>query len=180
MNGKFFENKDFYLEAQSMQHGIPSNAYNFVKKGRVRIDKKKLKKAKLPQGPLLSKIKQGKDVSYKGKKYKAKDLTFKTDSFKISFVLDTEDNKKIIPFVKGADALVSECSFAHALADHAKDHKHLTSTQVGKIAKSAKVKKLFLTHISQRYERDLDEILKEVKKNFKHASLAKELHSVEI
>ena len=41
--GKFFETKDFYLEAEKMVHGPLCNAYSFVLKGKMRIDKKKLK-----------------------------------------------------------------------------------------------------------------------------------------
>jgi len=178
--GKFFENKDFYLEAKEMNHGIPCNAYNFVKKGRIRIDKVKLKKSKLPSGPLLVKIKQGKDLIYQGKKYRAKNLTFKEEDIKISFVLDTMNNNKIVPFVQGASLLISEASFGKELEDHAKEHKHLTSEQVGKIAKKAKVKELVVTHISQRYENKLNQILLEVKENFKKVILARDLESVEV
>ncbi len=177
---RFFENKDFYLEAEEMNHGIPCNAYNFVKKGQIRIDKLKLKKSGLPEGPLLSQIKQGKDVVYNGKKYKAKDLTFKEEDIKVSFVLDTKENKKIIPFVKKANLLISEASFGRELEKHAKEHYHLISEQIGKIAKKADVKKLIATHLSQRYENKFKEILAEIKKNFKEVSLAKDLESVEV
>ena len=54
-----------------MTHGIPCNAYTFVKKGRIRIDKKKLEKTKL-QGPILKRLKEGKDIVYQGKKYLGK------------------------------------------------------------------------------------------------------------
>jgi ribonuclease Z len=68
VDGKFFETKDFYLESEKMIHGIPCNAYVFVKKGQIRIDKKKLKKYNLPQSSILQKLKQGKDIEYNGKK----------------------------------------------------------------------------------------------------------------
>ena len=180
VKGKFFEGKDFYLEAESMEHGIPTNAYNFVKVGQRRIDKAKLKKSKLPFGPLLRKIKEGKDVSYKGKKFKAKDLLYGEDDLKISFVLDTLNNKKIVPFVKGAKVLVSESNFEDELEAKATEHLHMTSKQVGTIAKKAKVEKLFLTHLSQRYENKPKKILNQVKKVFKSSHLAKDLDVVEI
>src|SRR4030042_306690 len=63
VEGRFFENEDFYLEAEKMTHGLPCNAYSFVKKGKLRIDKEKLKKTKL-QGPIVKKLKEGKDVTY--------------------------------------------------------------------------------------------------------------------
>jgi len=180
IDGKFFETKDFYLEAEKMEHGIPCNAYSFVKKGAIRIDKAKLKKSKLPRGPLLQKLKQGKDVVYQGKKYLAKNLTFKEDNKKISFVFDTLDNKKIIPFVKNSDLLVCESSFSDEIKEQAKEHLHLTAKQAGEIAKKSNSKKLILTHISQRYENDTQKILDEAKKVFKNTILANDFDVFEI
>ncbi len=180
VDNKFFETKDFYLEAEKMEHGIPTNAYSFVKKGVIRIDKDKLKKSGLPQGPLLQMLKQGKDIIHDGKKHKAKDLTFMEKSKKVSFVLDTLDNDKIIPFVKDADLLVCEASFSDDLKEQAKQHLHLTAKQAAEIAKKANVGKLVLTHISQRYEKDFGEISKEAKKEFKNTILVKDLDVVEV
>ena len=176
-SGKFFDNGDFYLEAKSMQHGIPTNAYNFVKKGLIRIDKSKLKKSKLPFGPLLQRLKQGKDVKYKGKKYLAKNLTYQEGDKKISFVLDTKRNERIAPFVKGSDVLISESSYGQDLIDKASEHLHMTSKQAAEVAKKSKVKKLVLTHVSQRYEKNPKKILNEAKKVFKNSVLAKDFDS---
>ncbi len=179
-SGKFFEGKDFYLLAEKMSHGIPTNAYSFVKKGHLRIDKKKLEKSKLPQGPLLQNLKQGKDVMYKGKKYLAKNLTFGNPEKKVSFVLDTANNDKIIPFVEGADLLVCESSFHSELEGKATEHLHLTSKQAAEIAKKAKVGKLVLTHISQRYENKTQKLLDDAKKVFKNSQLVNDFDVVEI
>ena len=181
VSGKFFDNGDFCLEAQEMKHGIPCNAYSFTKKGQLRIDKDKLKKSGLPEGPLLSKIKEGKDVSYEGKKYKAKDLTYKEEDLKISFVLDTVKNPKIVSFVKNSNLFVSESTFLNELEDQAKEHFHMTAGQVGEIAKKAEVKKLALVHLSQRYEADTSFILNEAKKAFgKEVLIPKDLDFIEI
>jgi ribonuclease Z len=180
ISGKFFEASDFYLESKGMTHGIPCNAYSFVKKGQIRIDKKKLVKSKLPSGPLLQKLKQGKNVVYQGKKYLAKNLTFKEEDTKISFVLDTALNKQIVPFVKSSDLLVCESNFDPELKDKAEEHKHLTSDQAGHIAKESKSKKLILTHISQRYDPDLKKILDGAKKVFKNSFLVKDLDVLKV
>jgi len=180
VEGKFFETKDFYLEAKKMSHGIPCNAYSFVKKGLIRINKMKLKKSKLPHGPLLQKLKKGKNISYKGKKYLAKNLTFSEEDKKVSFILDTLNNKKIVSFVKNSNLLICEASFSSELKEKAKKHKHLTSKQAGDIAKKSKSKKLILTHLSQRYEKNMKKILNEAKKIFKNSSLVKDLDVLEI
>ncbi len=180
ISGKFFEKKDFFLEARPMVHGIPCNAYSFVKKGQIKIDKKKLKKTKLPSGKYLQRLKKGKDIIYNGKKYRAKDLTFTDDDKKISFVFDTLENKNIVPFVKNSDLLICEATFGSEMKERAREYKHLTVEQAAQIAKKAKVKKLVLTHISQRYEKNLKKILNEARKIFKNSFLAKDLDVLEI
>jgi len=180
ISGKFFETKTFYLEAEKMAHGTPTNAYTFVKKGQVRIDKKKLRKSKLPHTPLIQKLKKGKNITYKGKKYLAKNLTFREGNKKISFVLDTLENKKIIPFVKNSDLLIIESSYSDELKDLARRHKHLTVRQVATIAKKSKTKKLALVHVSQRYDKNPEKILNEARKIFKNSHLPKDLDVVEI
>ncbi len=179
VSGKFFETEDFYLEAQKMSHGVPCNAYNFIEKDKIRIDKKKLEKTKI-QGPILQKLKQGKDIVFEGKKYPAKNLTYKEGGKKISFVLDTSFNDAIIPFVKNSDLLVCESTFGEELADKAKEYHHLTSKQAGEIAKKSNSKKLILTHISQRYSKDNKAILNSAKKIFKNTTLAKDFDRVDI
>ena len=175
VSGKFFETEDFYLEAKAMTHGPPTNAYNFVKKGKLRIDKNKLKKSGLPVGIHLKKLKEGKDIKFKGKKYLAKNLTYGVDALKVSFVMDTTFNNKIESFVEGADLFISESQFGSELAKKAKEHKHMVAKKVGEIAKKAKVKKLILTHLSQRYDKNPKKILNEVKKVFKNSRLVDDL-----
>ena len=180
VSGKFFENDDFYLEAKAMKHGIPTNAYNFVEKGQRRIDRAKLKKSGLPSGPLLQKLKDGKNVSFEGKKYLAKDLTYSEEDKKISIVLDTANHAGISSFVKDANLFICESSFHSELADKAKEHLHLTSKQAGEISKKAKVGRLVLTHIGGRYEMVPKKILEDAQKVFKNCVVAKDLESFEL
>jgi len=178
--GKFFETDDFYLESKKMTHGIYCNAYSFVKKGQIKIDKKKLEKSRLPKSSILKKLKQGKNITYKGKKYLAKNLTYTENNKKISFVFDTSINKKIISLVKNSDLLIMESSFDDELKGIAKEYKHLTSKQSAEIAKKSKSKKLILTHISQRYDKTQKKILNDARKIFKNSFLVKDLDVLKI
>ena len=183
VHGKFFETNDFYLEAEKMKHGIPINAYVFVKKEQIRIDREKLKKSKLLSGPLLKNLKEGKDIVYEGKKYLAKNFTYSEGDKKISFILDTLDNEEIVPFVKNSDLLICEASFMENSENGkrlAKEHLHLTAKQAGETAKKSKSKKLILTHISQRHEKNLKEFLEETKRVFKDSSVAEDFDIVDI
>jgi ribonuclease Z len=179
VSGKFFETEEFYLEAEKMTHGVPCNAYNFVKKSLLRIDKKKLEKTKI-SGPVIAKLKEGKNITFNGKKFLAKNLTYKEEGKKISFVFDTSFNDKIIPFVKNSDLLICESTFGDELKDKANEYKHLNASKSAEIAKKSNSKKLILTHISQRYSKNPKDILNSAKKVFKNATLAKDFDLVEI
>ena len=179
VENRFFENDEFYLEAEKMTHGTPCNAYSFVKKGRLRIDKKKLEKTNL-KGPILKKLKEGKDITYNDKKYLAKNLTYGEDSKKVSFVFDTSFNKNIVPFVKNSDLLVCESTFGEELEDKADEYRHLNVNHTANIAKKSKSKKLVLTHISQRYSKNPKKILDAAKKIFKNSVLVRDLDEIEV
>jgi ribonuclease Z len=178
--GKFYETNDFYLESERMHHGIPTNAYSFVIKDKLRLDKKKIEKSKLPFGPLLKKLKEGRDIIYEGKKYKAKDFIYGEKGKKISIVLDTLINEKIVPFVKNSNILICESSFSSENNEEAKEHLHLTAKQCGEIAKKSKAEKLILTHISQRYENNLKGLLNDAKNVFKNVTIAEDFNELEI
>jgi|APSaa5957512622_1039677.scaffolds.fasta_scaffold00055_67 ribonuclease Z len=180
VNGKFLESDEFFIESKKMIHSSDCNAYSFVKKGLLRIDKKKLKKSKLPKGPLLGKLSQGKNISYKGKKYLAKSLTYKEEDKKLSFIFDTLFNKKAVALAKNSNLVICESQFAADLDHMAKEKKHLTSVGAARIAKQSKSNKLILTHISQRYDSNTNLLLKEAKKIFKNSVLVKDLDSLEI
>ncbi|MCK9595641.1 ribonuclease Z [Candidatus Pacearchaeota archaeon] len=179
VENRFFESEDFYLEAEHMTHGTPCNAYTFVKKKSLRIDKKKLEKTKI-SGPLLKHLKEGKNIVYDGKTYFSKDMTFEETDKKISFVFDTSFNERIIPFVINSDILVCESTFGSELEERAEDYKHLTVKQTARIAKESKSKKLILTHISQRYSKNPQVLLKDAKKIFRNSVLAKDFDRFDI
>jgi len=60
----------------------------------------------------LKDLKQGKDIVYEGKKYKAKDLVYNEVGKKVSNChLDTLFNSKIKKFVENADILILRFKF---------------------------------------------------------------------
>lgn len=178
--GVFFENEDFYLEAEEMEHGIPCLAYSFTKKGKLRIDKNKLLASGLEQKPYLKDLTEGKDIEVSSKKYFSKKLTYLENDKKISVVMDTKLNSKIKPFVKNSNILISEGTFDSSLKEEAKEKMHLTVEQIAKVAKSAKVAKLIITHVSSRYLKDMNSLLDEARSIFGESFLVKDLDSFEI
>ena len=138
------------------------------------MDKSALKKLKLPNSLLLKKLQVGEDITFEGKKIKAKDVSYLEKGRKITFILDTAFNEGAIELARGSDILVCESSFSNEESQLASERMHLTAEQAATIAKKANVRQLILTHISQRYEHNPRIILEEAKKVFKNTTLAKD------
>jgi len=163
-----------------MSHGIPCNAYAFVEKAKTRLDRKKIKQLKLPNSPLLGELAKGNDIEFKGKKIKAKDLIYKEDERKISFILDTSINENCHKLAKNSELIISEAVYLNNEKELATLHEHLTASDAALIAKKANAKKLYLSHLSQRYDGNEKLILNEAKKKFKDVVIAEDLMQVEI
>lgn len=175
-----FETKDFKIDALGMDHGIATNGYSFILKEKTRLDKKKIRKLKLPNSPLLGELQRGKDITYNGKKIKASSVTYKEEGKKITIILDTGMNNNALVLAKNANLLICEATYSEEDEETAKEYKHLTNTQAATIAKKSSVEQLVLTHISQRYEHSIHILEKQAKKIFKNTKIAKDLEVIEI
>ena len=176
--GIVVKEKEFFIEVAPMLHNIPAYAYSFIVKDKVRLNKKKLKKLKLPNSPMLKELQLGKDIIFEGKKIKASAVSYLEKGKKIAIIMDTAMNINAVKIAKNSDLLICESSFYSKEADRAKRYKHLTSKEAAMIAKKAKAKSLILTHISCRYEKHYLAILKEARKIFKNSSLANDFDKV--
>jgi ribonuclease Z len=171
--------KDYEVTVQFLKHRIPCLAYSFKEKDKYRIDKDWVKKEKVQGLPALSKLQEGKDVTINGKKIKAKDVTYLEPGKKLTFIFDTDLIPQLVPFAKDSDLLICEGTFSHKIREKARERGHLTVKDAAKIAKQAKVKKLAITHFSQRY-RDTKELEKEAKATFKKSILARDFMEIKV
>ena len=179
-DGVVFSNDNYSVSCLSVKHGVPCLAYSFVLNDKRNILVDKLKKLKISPGPHLRTLKDGKDVVVDGKKLKFKELTFLKPGKRFSLVLDTAYDKSISKFVEGSDLLICESTYSADDAKTAEEYSHLTSVDAARIAKEAKVKKLVLTHFSQRYENREHVLLKQAKKVFKNSFLSEDLDVVRV
>ena len=177
MPGIFYTDNELILKADSLKHSIPCYAYSIIEQDKRKININYTKKFGLTKHPLLGELQHGKNINYKGKLITVNKATILKKGKKISIIVDTAYNNKLINIAKDADLLICEATWLEK--DKLRDYEHLTSKQAGIVAKKAKVKKLILTHFSQRYK-DLNEILKEAKKEFKNVEVAKDLMSLEV
>ena len=173
-NEQKIDEKDFYIESMAMSHGIPTLAYSLILKDKIRLNKNKIKKLKLPNSPLIGQLQSGKDIIFKNKKIKASSVCYTEKGKKLSIILDTKMNKNAIILANSADLLIAESTFSAEEKEKAKEYNHLSSVDAATIAKEANSKSLILTHISQKYEHNFQKIEKEARKIFKKTKVVRD------
>lgn len=179
-HGKIIDEKEFQVDCAEMSHDTTCLAYSFTIKEKNRLDKKKLEKLKLPQNsPLIGELVRGKTIEINKKKIDGKKLIYTEPSRKITYIMDTTKNEDTMKIAAESDALICESTYAEAEEEIAQEHGHLTSKQAAEIAKKSKSKRLFLMHLSQRYENP-KQILEEAKKVFKNTIVAEDFDQAEI
>ena len=177
--GIFFKNKQFSLEAIKLDHLAPCIGYSFIENNKRKINLDYVKKFGLTRHPLLGKLQEGKDITYKGKKISVNKATYLKKGKKITFIIDTKYCNNAIILAKNSDVLICESTFLNSLKDKARDFKHLTTKEAALIAKKSKSEKLILTHFSQRHQND-SELEKEAKSVFKNTILAKDFLQIQL
>ena len=95
------------------------------------------------------------------------------------YITDVKYSKDLIKFAQNSDLLVLDSTLSDDLKKEAAKTMHLTAKQAADIAKQAKVKKLVLTHFSQRYK-STHELEKQAKTIFKNTIAAKDFMTIEI
>src|SRR5204863_6905172 len=70
---------------------------------------------------------------------------------RFAFVMDTRLCDGVYALAEGVDLLVIESTFLDEDADLAWRYGHLTAAQAGRVAAESGVRRLVLTHFSQRY-----------------------------
>lgn len=149
---KFFDGKDFFLEALPLEHSVETLGFNFIEKDRRRVKVSFVRKLGIPEGPLLGKLQSGKNVIFKGKTIKPDDATYIVKGKKITFISDTVQCNNALELAMDSDILICESTYADDLSEKAEEYKHMTSKQAALLANNASTKKLILTHFSPRYK----------------------------
>lgn len=173
------DKEEFYIESASLDHGIPCLGYRFVEKDVRKIDMKKAARLGLKEGPLIGKIQHGIDVTIEGKTITPDMVSTIKKGKKIGIVLDTGICPGATLTAEDADLLICEASYASSIEEKAENNKHLTAKQAALLASNSNVKKLILTHLSQRYKTP-SEVLEDARDVFENVEVAYDFMKVKI
>lgn len=155
--GVIFEDDQFTVEARLLEHGIPSFGYRVVEKDRPgTLLADKLAAAGVKPGPDYKKIKNGEKVILEdGRVISPEEFVGHPQKGRIVTILgDTRVCRNAVLLAKDADLLIHEATFSEDEEALAHEYFHSTTLQAADTAVKAGVKKLCLTHISSRYDRN--------------------------
>ena len=172
------DTEKYQVRCIPVDHGIPNLAYAWVEKDRTRVDMAACKRLGIPEGPLVGKLSRGDAVEVNGKRVLAKDVTYNVAGKKIAFIPDTQPCPELVEIARYADVLVCESTFSSE-EENAQQFRHMTAAKAAHVAADAEVKRLILTHFSQRYPR-VDHLLEEARTIFPTAECAYDLMRIEL
>ncbi|EPO9375429.1 ribonuclease Z [Listeria monocytogenes] len=177
--GLIFEDKMFSITVDELDHGLRSFGYRIVEKDKPgALNADKLIDDGVEPGPIFQKIKKGEIVTLAdGSVINGKDYIDEPQKGKIISIFgDTKATASELELALNADVLVHEATFEGDKEKLAGEYMHSTTLQAASLAKKANVKKLILTHISSRYDRDASkELLIEAQSVFENTEIAYDL-----
>ncbi len=161
-------------------HNVPTLAFSFKEDDRRgRFDKQKALDLGIPEGPLFSKIHSGKAVEVDGELIESEEVVGPPRKGKqIVYTSDTKPSPEIIDVAENTDVLIHDGTLDSSLSDKALMHDHSSVDMAAKAAKEANAGKLFITHISPRYN-DTSELELEAKKIFENSTIPSDLFEYE-
>lgn len=182
--GIIFEDKQFKVYVDKLQHGMPSYGFRVVETDHEgTLDAEALQALNIPSGPVYGRLKNKEVVELEdGRMLDGKDFVGPKQKGRVVTILgDTVKHPNSVKLGKNADVLVHEGTFGHTEADLAKQYNHSTAQQAAQVAKDADAKKLLLTHFSSRYlYKDLKGIEKITRKTFPKTYVMKDLQEVSV
>lgn len=179
-SGRILDEKDFYVECVDAEHQIDIFAYGFFEKPRPgKFDPIKAENLGVPK-VLWKKLQRYEDLIVDKKLIRPNDIIGPPRAGrKIIYAIDTRPCNNVLNLSKDADILIHDGMFSESLREKAEDRGHSTALEAAKLAKAAKVKRLFLTHISSRYP-DPDILLKEATAIFPNSEVAEDFLTIKL
>jgi ribonuclease Z len=138
------------LEARRLEHPVESFGYRLVEPDGRRMRPDLLAAAGVV-GPDVGRLQRQGSVEAGGRTIWLDEVSEPRPGQRFAFVMDTRLCDGVFALAEDADLLVIESTFLAADADLAREYGHLTAGQAAAVARECRVRRLVLTHFSQRY-----------------------------
>ncbi len=151
--GIVYDIDEVHVTALPLKHGILTFGFRWWEDDKPgKFDLEKAQSYGLPAGPLYGQLQNGAPVEWNGTVIKPEDVLGESrKGCIITYALDTEPCKPAYKLADGADVLIYDGTYTEEDADYARRGQHSTHKEGLRVARESGVKKLILTHFSQRY-----------------------------
>ncbi|CAN5140163.1 ribonuclease Z [soil metagenome] len=139
------------LLAVPLDHRVPALGYRVQEADGYRVAPDRLAATGL-QGPAVGQLLREGSVDHDGRTVHRDDVAVPRPGQSMAFVMDTRECDGISHLLSGCDLAVIEATFQDGDEALATRFGHLTASQAGRYAGGAGVRRLVLTHFSQRYD----------------------------
>ncbi|BBX16260.1 ribonuclease Z [Mycolicibacterium duvalii] len=138
------------LEARRLDHSIDAVGYRLIEPAARHFLPDRLAQAGVT-GPMVGRLQADGQVWADGRWVGLADVSAVRRGQRFAFVMDTRLCDGVYELADGADLLVIEATFLDRDRALAADYGHLTARQAARVAAECGVRRLVLTHFSQRY-----------------------------
>jgi ribonuclease Z len=138
------------LEARRLEHSVEAFGYRLVEPDGRRMLPTELARLGVA-GPDVGRLLRAGELEVEGRTVRLDEVSVPRSGQVFAFVMDTRLCDAVHALADGADMLVIESTFLHEDAALAGEFGHLTARQAASVAEAAGVRRLVLTHFSQRY-----------------------------
>ncbi len=138
------------LEARRLDHSVEAVGYRLVEPDGWHFDSESLSRFGI-SGPAVGELQRSGGIDIDGRRVALADVTVPRRGQRFAFVMDTRLCDAVYTLADGADLLVIEATFLHEDAELATQYGHLTAHQAARVAQECGVRRLVLSHFSQRY-----------------------------
>ncbi len=164
------------VTAGAADHTVPALAFRLQESPKAgKFNEAAARKLGLPKGPLWGQLQRYRKVEHRGQTIRPDQVMGpKRPGRTIVYSGDSRPGPALTKLARGAQLLVHDATFASARAENAVDSGHSTTEEAARTAKEAGVKRLVITHFSQRY-REVGELVEEAKAIFPRTIAAEDL-----
>ena len=138
------------LEARRLDHSIDAVGYRLIEPDGRRLVPELLARFGIA-GPAIGELQRAGSIQTSGRTVRLSEVSEPRRGQRFGFVMDTRLCDAVYALADGADLLVIEATFLSEDSELATRYGHLTARQAAQVAAECGVRRLVLTHFSQRY-----------------------------
>lgn len=151
-DGVLMESRGMRLYCGALEHRAPCFGYRVEEPAARTVCMGRLAEYGIAEGVMVGRLKrEGRLKLDDGREILLEDVSVERPGQSFAIVMDTRPCEGALALARGVDVLLCEATYLDSEERQAYEYMHMTARQAAVLAREAGVKKLVLSHFSQRY-----------------------------